>query len=77
MPRGVKGSFDYNREIEKIDERIAKLQGDIEKLNEKKKEFRAMKEQAELKLLQSLLDEAGLTAKDILPIAKERLKSEE
>jgi predicted nuclease with TOPRIM domain len=77
MPRGVKGSFDYNREIAKIDERIAKLQGDIEKLNEKKKEFRAMKEQAELKLLQSFLDEQGLSAKDILPMVQERIKSEE
>ena len=66
MPRGVKGSADYDAQLEKVDAKIARYTGLINSLNKQKEELLEKKQTIELKELYNYMNEAGLTANDVL-----------
>lgn len=77
MPRGVKGSGEpraprktVNDKIAAIDAKIEKLKQEIAELTAQKKELENIKEQKKTSELLKVMEESGLSADELLEIAK-------
>lgn len=71
MPRGVKGSVNYEAEIAKIDAKIAKHEETIKGLKAEKKDLADKKRDQQMQQIYSFMDTAGMTPDEVL----EKLKS--
>jgi predicted nuclease with TOPRIM domain len=65
MPRGVKRERNIPEEIASVNEQISKHEGVIKTLKAQLSALQEEQEQQELKNLNRLLKESGLTAKDL------------
>ena len=70
MPRGAKKKPDFDVQIAKIDEKIAKAKDTITALNKEKAELVAQKEASELAELNAILKDAGKSPADVIALLK-------
>ena len=70
MPRGVKKKPNFEAQIAKIDEKIAKAKNTIAALNKEKAELVAQKEASELVELNAMLKDAGKSPADVIALLK-------
>ena len=74
MPRGVKGTINYEAELTKIDAKISKHKDEIKKLTEKRNEVLSKKQDSDMKVLHEYMLKQGVSAEAILDIVKKSEK---
>ena len=74
MPRGVKKAMDYDTEMAKIDAMIKKQSEVLSKLKAEKKALQDKKNEADLRALQGLILNEGMTVAEIADIVKKSKK---
>ena len=66
MPRGVRGSVDYDAQIQKLDERISMYSDRMAGLKAERQELVSKKQEAEMSGLYEFIKQNGITPTDAI-----------
>lgn len=66
MPRGVRGSINYDAQIQKLDEKIERYSTLLSSLKGQRQELLAKKQEADMHDLYAYMQETGMSAADVI-----------
>lgn len=75
MPRGIRKEIDYAEEIQKVEMRIVHHQNSIKELEEKKENLITRKNEKDMNLLTSYLQQNNMSAGDLLKQLQVKLQN--